>query len=268
MAQFDPGLPRLCRHPDQPRLVWWLAGAPPAPATPVLVTVHGISRNAREQAEAFHAPAARLGLTVLAPLFDQRHFPDYQRLGRRGLRADLALEAMLAWLASERGAEIRRIRLFGFSGGAQFAHRFALSRSQRVESLVLAAAGWYTWLEPRRRFPVGIAPAPRFADLAFAPAAFLRLPILVLVGEHDDDPADPSLRRTPCLDQQQGLHRLARGRRWVEHLRAMAAGLGIAGHFRFDLLPASGHDFTICADPACGDLVRRTLTFTTSLAVV
>lgn len=207
-------------------------------------------------------------MTVLAPLFDGEDFPDYQRLGRRGLRADLALEAMLARLAVERGAEIRRIRLSGFSGGAQFAHRFALAHPQRVESLVLAAAGWYTWLDPCRRFPAGIAPAPHLADLRFEPAAFLRLPVLVLVGEQDRDPADPSLRHAPRLDRLQGPHRLARGRRWVEHLHATAAGLGIDGHYTFDLLPASGHDFGTCADPARGGLVRRTLAFATGAVSV
>lgn len=231
------------------------------------MAVHGISRNAREHAERFHAAAARCGVTVLAPLFGERDFPDYQRIGRRGLRADLALEAMLARLAAERGAEIRRIRLFGFSGGAQFAHRFALARPHRVETLVLAAAGWYTRLDPHRRFPAGIAPAPHFADLRFEPAAFLCLPVLVLVGEEDRDPADPSLRHAPRLDRLQGPHRLARGRRWIEHLHAAAAELGIAGRFLFDLLPASGHDFAACADPARGDLVRRTLAFTAAVPV-
>mgnify|MGYP002640863476 FL=1 len=59
---------------------------------PIFVTVHGISRNAREHAKRFAPFAERYGVILIAPVFSQKRFPDYQRLGRKGKgeRADIA----------------------------------------------------------------------------------------------------------------------------------------------------------------------------------
>lgn len=258
MPSPESRAPVRFRHPADPRLVYWLAGAWEDPHARLLVAVHGISRNAREHAESFHRPAQERGFAVLAPLFDEGRFPDYQRLGRHGLRADLALDAMLADAAARHGVDIDRFALFGFSGGAQFAHRYALAHPARVRGLLLGAAGWYTLPDPGCRFPHGAAPCRQLPDLQFDLPAFLRLPILVLVGEHDRE-ADPALRRDRRLDALLGTDRVERGRRWVELLHREASRLGIDGRFLFDLLPAADHDFTTCVDPARGDLVRRTL---------
>ena len=69
---------------------------------------------------------------VIAPLFDAAGFPDYQRLGRRGLgsRADLALIALVDDVLSSRGLQSRKLHLFGHSGGAQFTHRFVIAHSR------------------------------------------------------------------------------------------------------------------------------------------
>ena len=42
------------------------------------------------------------------------------------------------------GIDTRRINLFGFSGGAQFAHRYAMAHPGSVNALVLTAPGWFT----------------------------------------------------------------------------------------------------------------------------
>ncbi len=238
------------------RFPYWLAGAAPGPGVPLLVAVHGISRNAEEHARAFHAAAARAGLAVLAPLFSAELFPDYQRLGRRGLRADLLLEAILAELRARFGLEVERFHLFGFSGGAQFAHRYALAQAARVRSLQLAAAGWYSRLDPGRRFPHGTAPCRALADLRFDPVSFLHLPIAVFVGARDVE-VDERLRRGARLEREQGRNRRERARRWVLHLRAQAERLGLRPRIRFAELPGCGHDFTACVRE--GGLVTRVL---------
>ncbi len=227
------------RHP------YLLAGAEPRPGAPVLVVVHGISRNAAEQARAFHEAARKAGTVLLAPLFARDSCPDYQCLGRRGLRADLLLEGMLAELAARYALAVERFHLFGFSGGAQFAHRYALAYPDRIRTLTLAAAGWYTWLTQARRFPYGLAPHPRLADLRFDAAAFLQLPLRLFVGERDVE-ADPHLRRHPWLDRRQGIHRRERAHRWIAHLRRTAAALGLRPDLRLEELAGCGHDFRAC----------------------
>jgi len=245
-------------HADA-RLGYWLQPPPTIDReSPVLVAVHGISRNAAEHAEAFGAVAASCGAVLMAPLFSRELFPDYQRLGRRGrgLRADLALEAMLSDLRQRLGIAARRIHLFGFSGGAQFAHRYALAHPERVAGLILASAGWYTLPDPELPFPRGLAPCARLPDLRFSLAPLLRIPTTVLVGELDRV-RDETLNRHPLLDRRLGTDRFARARRWVELLESAAGELGIRPRLRFRSLPRSDHDFTTCIAPDRGDLAAR-----------
>src|SRR5262245_41811107 len=53
-----------------------------APGAPVLVAVHGISRNPRDMAKSLAALAEDRGFIVVAPHFTVERFGDYQRLGR------------------------------------------------------------------------------------------------------------------------------------------------------------------------------------------
>jgi len=193
------------RHPD--------SAAPPR----WLCAVHGIGRDAREQLQLLLAEAHYRGFSLLAPRFDEARYRSYQQLGWRGQgeRADRALLRLLKRLAAA-GHRCERVDLFGFSGGAQFAHRFTLAYPQRVGRLAVAAAGWYTMPDPSRRFPYGLecrGGQPRPLDLD----GFLKRPILVLVGERDRF-RDPALRRRPRLDAEQGVNRLARAAAWVEAL--------------------------------------------------
>jgi pimeloyl-ACP methyl ester carboxylesterase len=247
------------------------AGARPAPyflrlppggteGAPVLVAVHGISRNAREQVEAFGAEAARLGMVTVGPLFARRRFPAYQRLGRsrRGVvsNPDRALEAILEEVAEATGADVSRIFLFGFSGGAQFAHRFTMRYPHRVRAMVLGSAGWYTFPDVTQPFPLGLGATP-LAD-GFDPQDFLRVPGLVLVGEADRE-RDAALNTSGNLDLMQGRTRIERGQRWRDAMNGLAARIEVPAHFDFDLLAGCGHDFGDCV--RSGDLVRRALDF-------
>ena len=128
---------------------------------PVVVSVHGISRKADEHARLLSAYCEIHRAVLVAPLFDADQHPDYQRLGRegRGKRADLALNQMISEVAAATGAQADRFHLFGFSGGAQFAHRYTMAHPHRVARAVFASAGWYTMPDPTKRFPRGIRPS-------------------------------------------------------------------------------------------------------------
>jgi pimeloyl-ACP methyl ester carboxylesterase len=227
---------------------------------PVLVVVHGISRNAREQVDAFGERAARLGVVTVAPLFSRRHFRSYQRLGhsRRGVESapHVALEAILSEVAETTGADTSRVFLFGFSGGAQFAHRFTMRYPERVRSLVVASAGWYTFPDVEQPFPRGIGPTP--LTTGTDPQRFLRVPTLVLVGESDGG-RDDALNTSRVLDLQQGRTRIERGRRWREAMLEVAQRSRIDARFDFALMPGCGHDFGDCVER--GALVGRVLDF-------
>ena len=118
----------------------------------VFVTVHGISRNAEQHLEGFAAQAELYGAVMLAPLFPKESFPSYQRLGTsvHQERADLAFDQMLQDAAHWLGTGTMPLRIFGFSGGGQFTHRYAMFYPKRVARMVLGAPGWYTFPDPDR----------------------------------------------------------------------------------------------------------------------
>lgn len=216
---------------------------------PVVVAVHGISRNAQEHAQRLAPQAERFGAVLVAPLFDETNFPDYQRLGRpeRGARADRMLERIVDEVGRMTGADVRSLYLFGFSGGGQFVHRYAMANPERVASYVIGAAGWYTFPDASIPFPRGTRAAHCFDDVCFEPQRYLRVPALVLVGERDIHEGT-ALRRSARLDAQQGETRLERGENWVEAMRTAARHEGYDTPFEFAVLPRSGHSFTRSAD--------------------
>ncbi len=212
---------------------------------PVLVSVHGISRNAATHARRFSRLAEHYGIVVVAPLFDKQHFPDYQRLRRHNQRADLALQRVLASVKNLTGADTQKIYLFGHSGGGQFAHRYTMAYPEQVAAVAIGAAGWYTFPDSTLRFPYGTAPHHKLPDLFFNARQFLRVPGYVLVGNQDTT-QDQALRNSARVNQQQGMNRTDRGRRWVNAMKRAARQHNLNTEFQFVSLPGAGHSFTEC----------------------
>ncbi len=214
---------------------------------PLFVTVHGISRNAREHARLFAPFADRYGVVVLAPLFPAQTYGDYQRLGRKddAEHAGRVLEAMVDEVGGLTGAKTERFFLFGFSGGGQFAHRYAMAHPERVGAYAVGAAGWYTFPDLQLSYPRGLKPSKSMPELQMVPQRFLAISATVLVGERDTRPGT-ALRKTSKLDGQQGESRLERGQRWVAAMRQAAQDQGVAGSFDFVALPKCGHSFRHC----------------------
>src|SRR5262245_36291413 len=181
----------------------------------VFVDVHGISRNVDEHAALFTPYAERYGVVLVAPSFTKAGHPGYQWLEPEngGRRADLDLETILREVHELTGARTDSLYLFGFSGGAQFAHRYVLAHPDRVAAAAIGAAGWYTFPDSLTAYPYGLAPGPGLSGVRFEPRRFLRVPMTVFVGI--EDVRDASLRRNADVDRQQGTTRRERAQRWV-----------------------------------------------------
>jgi pimeloyl-ACP methyl ester carboxylesterase len=204
-----------------------------APQAPVIAIVHGISELPRQHVECFAPLAERHGAVLVAPHFSRPLFRDYQRLGRgtRGARADRALEPRAG-----------RFFLFGYSGGGQFAHRYVMAHPERAAAAVVASAGWYTFPDAERSYPRGIRDRGELAGVRFDPDAFLRVPLLVTVGERDVE-RDASLRQSDALDREQGRNRLERAERWVEAMQEAARQHGLPPAVGLRRLEGVGHSF-------------------------
>ena len=209
---------------------------------PLLAVIHGVSRNAEVQANAFAELCERFGVVMTVPVFG-REARDYQRLGRsgRGPRADAALDAVVEDVAMRTGCRASTFHLLGFSGGAQFAHRYALAHPHRVIRLVVVGSGWYTFPNPRARFPYGIRRSPQLPGVRFDPEEFLRIPITVMVGERDTDTT--RLRNTPRVNRQQGTTRVERAARWVDAMRDAAHKRGLEPQVTMEAIPDGQHSF-------------------------
>jgi pimeloyl-ACP methyl ester carboxylesterase len=220
--------------------------------------VHGVSRNAVEHLESF-AEIAGGACAIVAPVFDEDRYPHYQKLGigHDEPRADLALDTALAALSERTGLCTSRMDIFGFSGGAQFAHRYAMLHPNRIRSLNLAAAGYYTFLDEETAWPRGLRRAPVRAQVIATRRFFLRLPIRVYVGARDTT-RDQVLRQGERIDAQQGLTRVDRARAWTGHLAALQAEAGFP-QAELLVLPRCGHDFGASRRPDAGDLPRRVI---------
>ncbi len=248
----------LRSDPTQDYLLYVPESAPPG--APVLVAVHGISQNAHEQAVVFSSLCDSRGAVLLVPIFTPDQHKDYQRLGRkgRGPRVDLLLHRFLAEVASLSGADVTQIHLFGFSGGAQFAHRYLMAHPHRVAGAVLAASGWYTFPDRAERYPYGIRVNRSLQGVRFSPEQFLRVPLKVIIGKSDT--GSTNLRSSPRLEAQQGPNRLERGRRWVAAMRSAATTYGMPPRVTLTEVPGIDHSFTsFCERGGLVDIVDRSL---------
>lgn len=242
--RIDTGFLRVSG--SRPALDYFLHLPPGAGrASRVLVAVHGVSRNAHEHIECLRGLADHHGMVLVAPIFAASSFSDYQRLGREGLgpRADLALIRVLVEVGMQNGLDTSQVDLFGFSGGAQFAHRFAYAHAQRVRRLVLGSAGWYTMPDPGLYYPYGTADAQGLRAVRLNPVGAANLPTLVVVGEYDDREDDEELNRSRVVRRSQGRHRLERALAWTRAMNALAAKHGRDGRVRMQVLPRIGHSF-------------------------
>ena len=225
-----------------------------------LVIVHGCRGGAGRYFRAFLPEAISLNMPLIVPTFSDDRFHGYQRLaGVDGpLAAQEALAVTLADAQTVLGVNTATVDLLGFSGGAQFVHRFSMTAPEGVGRVVVAAAGWYTFLDPSRPFPYGCAASAASGGRSLDVGAFLRLPVHVLVGERDVG-RDASLRTGKRVDHRQGRDRLSRALRWIDHVEDAARQRGVESRITFDLLPASGHSFTEAVRK--GGLVNRTKSY-------
>lgn len=221
-------------------------------SAPPLVCVHGVSRNALEHIFGFSRKADETGAALVVPVFDKRAFSGYQTLGcKKDWNALNAFEALLEAAAGVIGAPTDAVNMFGFSGGGQFVHRFAMARPQRVRAFAFAAPGWYTLPDAALKFPVGVGgPKSPVGDLD----AFLSLRMLAIVGTEDSE-RDAVFRQTRKLDRLQGVNRIERARTWTRAVNAAASARGLAPPAALVELPGVAHSFAACMRSGMADRV-------------
>ena len=181
----------------------------------LLVSVHGSDRDPVEASRAFHGYADQARVAVLAPLFtagvaDVHEADAYKFLGvgyPGGLRYDLLLLAMVAEAAQRFGTPDAAFDLVGFSGGAQFVHRFCYVHPERVRTACIAAPGRVTLPDLEQPFPVGLADADQHFGRPIDAETLRRVRMHVVVGSEDREAVpDEILTSAPRVEQARRLH--------------------------------------------------------------
>jgi poly(3-hydroxybutyrate) depolymerase len=228
-------------------------------ACPLVIAMHGLTRNAIQTRDNWLTLAEQHGLMVVAPYLDRKRFPTrlYQQGGVVG-EPDRAkwlyqtIERLYDHLVMQKRAEAGGYVLFGHSAGAQFVHRMVLAMPQARYRLAIAGnAGFYT-------LPTGKAEAGGFEfpfSLDGTPIseadrkAALQCPMILMLGDQDIDPNHYQLNNSEGA-KAQGPHRFARGQFFFAAAEAEAKRLGVPLGWKKVVVPGVDHDNTRMAAAA------------------
>ncbi|MDR3400826.1 MAG: alpha/beta hydrolase [Pandoraea sp.] len=166
------------------------AGRPPCR---MLLAVHGTERANQRLRDLFATFAERENCIVVAPLFPAGLSADddidaYKYLERDGLRYDLVACDMLDEVAAAYGVQADDLRVFGFSGGAHFAHRFLYGHARRVRAASIAAPGGITVPDPAQPWWIGVADFEARFGQPVAWDALGNIALHLVVGAEDTNP--------------------------------------------------------------------------------
>jgi poly(3-hydroxybutyrate) depolymerase len=179
-----------------PRFSYWLhvpscykQGTPPRHRL-MLVAVHGTDRNVPMLRTLFEEFSEKHGVLILAPHFpaglgDPRDVDAYKYLRAFGVHYDEALLHIVGEVAARYGCNPEQFLLFGFSGGAHFAHRFWYLYPERLRALAVAAPGSVTLPTHHEEWWVGLGDVERRFGRPVDFKAMAGVPALLAVGSND-----------------------------------------------------------------------------------
>lgn len=220
----------------------------------LLVTLHGLNRNATGYLHYSRALADRHGFLLVAPLFDRERFPTWRyqaagiaRYARNPDSHPLQMEQSSDWTATMLLEMIERIRtdehapdlpyyLLGHSAGAQLLSRLAAFVPNGAQRIVIANPSTYVWPAREMHFPYGFGGLPDELGSDEAIRRYLAQPITLFLGTADVM-RDGALNVTEAA-MRQGANRHARGRTVFEAAREVARKKSWA--FNWRLVEAQG----------------------------
>jgi poly(3-hydroxybutyrate) depolymerase len=206
----------------------------------VVFALHGMGGEGRGFCQGFLSAAERNGWVVVAPTFSYRNWKDPATVAEDDVALTSALVDLLDSMPQRIGhATTRRAIVFGFSRGAQLAHRFALAYPERTSAVAAMSAGTYTL--PRAataavggeplNFPYGTADLGQRIGHAASSADLAKIPFWIAVGGDDTQPDDVPRQWDALL----GKTRLQRADAFPSALNASG------GEATLDIYPGVGH---------------------------
>ena len=203
---------------------------------PLTVVVHGTQRMAERYRDAYRGFAEQHQTVVLAPLFpagigEPGDLNGFKRLSFHGVRFDKVLLDIVDEVAQRYRVDAAKFALHGFSGGGQYAHRFAYLHAARLSAVSIGAPGRITRIDPDVPWWLGTADLRERFGQDLDLEALRTVPVQMVVGAEDTETWEIE---EPGLDAG-GDTRVAR----LTSLRDNFEAYGI--DVRFDLVPGIGH---------------------------
>jgi poly(3-hydroxybutyrate) depolymerase len=237
------------------------------PTSRILFVMHGTNRDADRYRDEWVQHAEKFNILLIAPQFTRRDFPkasgynlgnvfvassNYQTTNPVDKWAYSAIEPLFDFVKSKYQSTQNRYNIYGHSAGAQFVHRFIFFVPQaRISKIITANAGWYTLPNYTSDFPYGLHNSPvSKASLKQA----LQKPVVILLGEADNNPNHKSLRRSKEA-MLQGPHRFARGHYFYARALESAHELQVVLNWQIKTVPNVGHKNRLMAQAAILELV-------------
>ena len=218
---------------------------------PILFIFPGTDRNADDYLETWITLADQKGVMVFAFEFSVNYYPmstNYQtgfildengNLNNEDVWTFSVIEPVFDFIKTNLVNNTNSYNMFGHSAGGQFVHRFVQFKpNSRVNYAISANAGWYTVPDTSVDFPYGLKNTGiSNEDLQNSYLKNLEIHL----GQNDNDPNDPALRKTPEANIQ-GLHRLSRGRYFVNQSDSISQSLNFPSSWVKKELENVGHE--------------------------
>lgn len=225
--------------------------------TEILFIFHGNGRNAKDYRNAMISKADEYNFIIITPKFSSEYFPggDAYNLGNVFVDGDNPSESTLnpeeQWTFSviepifdhvkeKLNNTSQSYHVFGHSAGGQVAHRFLFFKpNARIKKMVASASGWYTVTDQSISFPYGFENCPleqsNFSEL-------FQKELTVIVGDLDNDPNAPALRRNSFADAQ-GTNRLDRAIHFYNTAENLAEDNNAMFNWDLRIIENVDHDF-------------------------
>jgi poly(3-hydroxybutyrate) depolymerase len=225
---------------------------------PVLLALHGMGGSGERIAQRLGNCATSHGWALIAPTMLYRDYMDAEQVRLDEQETLPQLRDMIDSLPQRIGARLgatltQQVFVYGFSRGAQLAHRLALFYPDHVAGVAALSAGSYTLPRANMRmdgnerplkFPFGVADLDRYVGHPFDARQFATISFWVGVGA-----TDTSTVAVPRLwDPYVGKTRVERAQRFSAALQSVGSKVSLnvfqsMGHEETDRVRSNVCDF-------------------------
>jgi hypothetical protein len=219
---------------------------------PIVIAMHGLSREAEAFRDVLVDRAARNGQIVLVPEFAVHQFPDVYAYNFGGVRLPPPsdkinlreewnfgiIDRLFQHVRREIGSSKTTFRMFGNSAGSQYVLRYlSLTGGAAVDRAVASNSGVYMLPDLQTEYPFGMGGLDLNENHL---RRYFGFPLVLLLGDADTDTSAPDLPRNDAA-MAQGPHRLARGHWYFGLCKELASNLGLDLAWKLEVVPGAGH---------------------------